>query len=82
MPGPMKVRSSTERLRMLARLRAASSPQPGLCATCRHFEAVESARSVFVKCGLASTDSGFPRYPALPVVECRGWSRADDDANG
>ncbi len=49
---------------------------PGLCATCRHLELVESPRSVFVRCALARDDPRFPRYPPLPVLECDGYRRA------
>jgi hypothetical protein len=49
----------------------------GLCATCRHARLVGSARgSQFWRCGRADTDPAFPRYPRLPVIECRGWDRA------
>jgi hypothetical protein len=47
---------------------------PGLCATCVHLELHASRRSVFVRCGLADSDPGFPRYPRLPVVACRGFA--------
>ena len=58
-----------ERGRLLARLGAS----PGLCAECVHLGLVASARSVFVRCGLAATDPAFPRYPALPVISCSGY---------
>jgi hypothetical protein len=31
------------------------------------------APSVFVRCGLADSDPAFPRYPALPTLQCRGY---------
>ena len=49
------------------------STAPGLCATCEHLRLAASARSVFVRCGLAETDPRFPRYPPLPVVACLGY---------
>ncbi len=50
----------------------------GLCATCAHARRVETPRSVFTRCALAATDPRFERYPALPVLECEGWTpRAD-----
>lgn len=74
---PLMSRASrSERARLLARLSAGAGPEPGLCASCRHLEVLESPRSAFVRCGLARTDPAFPRYPRLPVGECRGWSRA------
>jgi hypothetical protein len=34
--------------------------------------------STFFRCGRADTDPTFPRYPPLPVRECRGY---DDRAS-
>ncbi|NUN68706.1 MAG: hypothetical protein HUU02_03240 [Bacteroidetes bacterium] len=46
----------------------------GLCASCRHRETVRSARgSEFILCGRSATDRTFPKYPRLPVPECRGY---------
>lgn len=39
--------------------------------------------STFFRCGRADTDPRFPRYPALPVLECPGYdagARPDPDA--
>ncbi len=47
----------------------------GLCATCLHQRIITSDRgSRFVMCGLSATDRRFPRYPALPVVACDGYT--------
>jgi hypothetical protein len=46
---------------------------PGLCRTCEHLRLVASARSVFVRCGLADSDPAFGRYPPLPVLRCAGY---------
>jgi hypothetical protein len=62
--------------RLLARLRV----DAGLCASCAHLLLLASARSVFVRCGLAATDPAFPRYPALPVLACSGYRRAEPAA--
>ena len=45
---------------------------PGLCASCVHLKLADSGRSVFVRCGLADSDSRFARYPRLPVAACPG----------
>ena len=47
---------------------------PGLCATCTHVETIRSDRgSTFFRCALSDIDARFPKYPALPVLECIGW---------
>jgi hypothetical protein len=52
-------------------------PRPdavGLCATCRHAAVIVSDRgSRFYRCERSKTDPRFPRYPALPVVNCIGY---------
>ena len=53
---------------------------PGLCRTCEHLRLLSSARSVFVRCGLADTDPAFPRYPPLPVIACPGYTPRTDAA--
>jgi aspartate carbamoyltransferase catalytic subunit len=46
----------------------------GLCGDCRHGRRVESDRgSVFWRCELSVSDPSFPKYPRLPVRECRGY---------
>jgi hypothetical protein len=45
----------------------------GLCATCRHLKRNRNDRgSVFYYCRRSETDPSFPKYPALPVLRCRG----------
>lgn len=52
---------------------ARDSVQPvGLCLDCHHLRLLDSGRTRFVRCWLAESDAGYPRYPALPVVECAG----------
>ncbi len=47
---------------------------PGLCATCQQMERTETRRgSVFYRCLRAQTDASFPKYPPLPVRQCRGY---------
>jgi hypothetical protein len=53
---------------------------PGLCAVCRHLLLLTSPRSVFVRCALAVSDPRFPRYPALPVLACPGFTPDPDAA--
>ena len=69
---------ASERWRLLARL----ATPPGLCAACAHLRLLASPRSVFVRCGLAATDPAFPRYPALPVTRCAGYTGTSADRSG
>ena len=51
------------------------SGQVGLCESCRHARRIESDRgSTFYLCELSSCDPRFPKYPALPVIQCLGYS--------
>jgi hypothetical protein len=54
---------------------AAPDPPPtGLCNLCAHQRVVRTGRgSVFSLCERHKTDPAFPKYPRLPVVECRGF---------
>lgn len=56
-----------------------SPAEPGLCATCRHSRTVRGSRSTFWMCERSRTDPSFPRYPRLPVLECRGYERRGDE---
>jgi hypothetical protein len=54
-----------------------------LCDTCQNCRTMRSDRgSVFLLCQLAFTDASFPKYPRLPVVECRGYSKKISSSNG
>ncbi len=51
----------------------------GLCLTCQHVRPVRTDRgSVFYLCQRAATDPRFPKYPCLPVLECRGYEEKDE----
>ena len=61
---------------------------PGLCIACAWTRVIESRRgSVFFLCGRAKEDPTFPRYPAIPVLTCRGFQArvpaedAEDDGS-
>ena len=51
------------------------TPDPGLCASCRHARIVQGANSRFWLCQLSASDPRFPRYPRLPVLSCAGYRR-------
>jgi hypothetical protein len=36
--------------------------------------------SVFYMCQLSATDSSFPKYPRLPVLQCSGYQPSDPDS--
>jgi hypothetical protein len=45
----------------------------GLCDTCVHQRIVRNTRgSVFSLCRRSRDEPEFPRYPRVPVLECRG----------
>jgi len=53
-------------------------PPVGLCDSCRHQRLVPNSRgSVFSLCERSRTEPEFPRYPRIPVLECRGFEMAD-----
>ena len=60
----------------------------GLCRSCRWMRSVMNRRgSTFFRCARADTDARYPRYPALPVLECPGYEPgaapdADPPADG
>jgi hypothetical protein len=58
-----------------------SRPRAGLCDHCRHQRLVHNTRgSTFSLCERSRSDPGFPRYPPLPVVDCRGYeSRGEQE---
>jgi hypothetical protein len=52
----------------------------GLCERCVHVQHVSSSRgSRFYLCRLSVTDSRFPRYPVIPVLQCAGYQAAEPD---
>jgi hypothetical protein len=54
------------------------APRAGLCDSCRHQRIVRNTRgSSFSLCERSRTEPDFPRYPRLPVLECRGYERRD-----
>jgi hypothetical protein len=53
-------------------------PAAGLCDTCAHQRVVANTRgSRFSLCERSREDPAYPRYPRLPVTECRGWQRRE-----
>jgi hypothetical protein len=46
----------------------------GLCQTCKFMRRIESDRgSNFYMCQLSLTNTSFPKYPRLPVLQCAGY---------
>jgi hypothetical protein len=53
---------------------ATEKDRVGLCAECQHMRRIESDRGAsFYLCQLSASDSRFPKYPRLPVIECSGY---------
>ena len=64
-------------------LSASPGPARGLCGTCRHARMITSGRgSVFSLCRLSAVDPSFARYPALPVLRCRGYESGEPVVDG
>ena len=54
------------------------SQRAGLCDSCRHQRLIHNTRgSTFSLCERSRSDPSFPRYPRLPVLECRGYERVE-----
>lgn len=46
----------------------------GLCAECRYMRLITSDRgATFYLCERSASDKSFPKYPRLPVIQCRGY---------
>lgn len=54
-----------------------TGPAVGLCALCVHARTIENRKGArFWFCLRSRSDPAFPRYPRLPVLDCRGFERA------
>ena len=52
----------------------------GLCFRCAHHRPVDNRRGArFYLCRRWEDDPSFPRYPRLPVRECRGFEEGPED---
>jgi hypothetical protein len=61
------------------RLKSGTLSNTGLCADCIHSRRITSDKgSVFIQCQLSFTDSRFPKYPRLPVLNCSGYAKLDE----
>ena len=48
-----------------------------LCETCAHMRPIISDRgSKFLMCKLSAVKPEFPKYPRLPVLQCKGYEPA------
>ncbi|MFY9487949.1 MAG: hypothetical protein WAP35_04530 [Solirubrobacterales bacterium] len=51
----------------------------GLCDTCVNAKLIRNTRgSSFVMCLMHKTDDRFPKYPPVPIVECRGFAEPSE----
>jgi len=58
---------------------APAPPPAGLCNACIYQQLVPNRRgSVFSLCRRSKSDASFPRYPRIPVTECRGFEPSSD----
>ena len=50
----------------------------GLCDSCLHQKLVGNTRgSKFSLCERSKTDERFPKYPRVPVLDCRGYEKRE-----
>jgi hypothetical protein len=53
-------------------------PPAGLCDACAHQQIVRTGRgSEFSLCRRSKTEPEYPKYPRVPVLECRGYEKRD-----
>jgi hypothetical protein len=52
----------------------------GLCADCKHVRLIRSDRgATFYFCERSASDKSFPKYPRLPVIQCRGYESKEPE---
>jgi hypothetical protein len=52
----------------------------GLCADCRYVRLIKSDRgSTFYLCERSVSDKCFPKYPRLPIIQCRGYEKKNPE---
>jgi len=51
----------------------------GLCAECQHCRIVKTERSTFFLCRRSFTQPEYPKYPPVPVIQCRGYEPGSDE---
>lgn len=62
-----------------ARRRTGAETYPGLCVDCARVRVITSRTgSNFYLCERSRLDPSFPRYPRLPVSNCRGYTHRED----
>ena len=55
----------------------------GLCDSCIHQKVIRTTRgSAFSMCERSKTDPRYPKYPRVPVLECRGYEKRASDGEG
>jgi len=49
----------------------------GICKDCVHHSVIKSSKgSEFHLCEYSKKDSSFPKYPRLPVMQCKAFTSA------
>lgn len=62
------------------RREAEDARKAGLCASCGHVRVLGNDRgSIFYQCVKALRDASYRKYPALPVLDCKGYEQAGGD---
>ena len=71
---PEDARDSGRRQSPLSRIDSVEVTLRGLCERCRWCREVPNRRgTVYLLCRRSEEDPSYPRYPALPVLECGGF---------
>ena len=53
----------------------------GLCGSCRYRRPLRSAKATtYVMCERSVSETGYPKYPSLPVLLCNGYQKTLADA--
>ncbi len=52
----------------------------GLCVSCAFARRIPHPRGgpAYWRCARSESDPAFPRFPALPVIKCRGYATSQD----
>jgi len=57
-------------------------PRENLCDTCTYRKEIRTDRgNLFIMCRRGLEDPAYPKYPRLPVLQCRGYENTQNGKN-